>query len=615
MSLRSRIFLTLAPLLALMLVLGGAGIAFLYHVSGGIDRILRENYESVLAMERLNEALERIDSSFQFALVGREDKAHRQYLENWKPYQDALEVERNNITLPGEQELFDELARLSEQYHRRGDAFYAQAMTSAERRQAYFGTDGLFTRFQSIKKVSGEILHINQENMKAASLDARRAAQESLGWLGGGLAAATLLAGFLTWRMLQTIIRPLRTMTQSALAIGQGNLDQVVPVLARDELGELADAFNKMARQLRHYRQTDYARLLRAQRTSQATVDSFPDPVLVVDSEGRTEMANPAATRLLGVVGRKGDSAPGSPWLPPPALGEPLAEALRNQRSFLPQGFERVIPLQVNGQDQFFLPRILPIQDPYGNTLGAAVLLQDVTRFRLLDELKSDLVATVSHELKTPLTSIRLALHLLLEEAVGPLLPKQTELLLDARDNAERLLARVNSLLNLAKLEQKSEHLELAAESPADLLRAAAERARPRAQDKQLDLVVEADDAVPAVHADAQRLGYALDNLLDNAITYTESGGRITLRAAAADSQVALTVSDTGVGIPAESLPRVFEKFFRVPGQSRGGGTGLGLAIVREIVTAQGGAVSCESRPGEGTTFRLTLPVAAHREK
>lgn len=609
LTLRRRIFLTLAPLLALVLVLGGAGIGFLHRVGGRIDEILRENYDSVLAMQQLNEALDRIDSSFQFALVHREDQAHQQYADSWKIYRDALEKESRNVALPGEPELFQELSRLSEAYRQQGDGFYAQTAPDAQRQQAYFGKSGLFQTFREIKKVSGEILRINQANMKAASQEAGQAAQEAVFWLGGGLAAAVLLAAFLAWRTLQTILQPVRAMTQSALAIGQGNLDQVVPVLARDELGELADAFNKMARQLRHYRQTDFARLLRAQRTSQATVDSFPDPVLVVDSEGRTELANPAATRLFGVVGRKGDTAPPTPWQPPSALAGPLAEALRNQQPFLPQGFERVVPLQMNGQEHFFLPRILPIQDPYGYTLGAAVVFQDVTRFRLLDELKSDLVATVSHELKTPLTSIRLALHLLLEEAVGPLSSKQTELLLDARDNAERLLARVNSLLNLAKLEQKSELLDLFPELPGELLRAAAERVRPRAQDKEIDVVVEADPNLPAITVDAQRLGYALDNLLDNALTYTESGGRIMLRAEAGDHQVVLTVADTGIGIAPEFLPRVFEKFFRVPGHSRGGGTGLGLAIVREIVTAQGGDVSCESRAGEGTAFHLVLPA------
>ncbi|HTU22797.1 MAG TPA: HAMP domain-containing sensor histidine kinase, partial [Gemmataceae bacterium] len=253
---------------------------------------------------------------------------------------------------------------------------------------------------------------------------------------------------------------------------------------------------------------------------------------------------------------------------------------------------------------------IFPINDPFGILLGAAVVLNDVTRFRLLDQIKSDLVATVSHELKTPLTSVRLVLHLLLEEATGPLTPKQTELLIDARDNAERLLGIIEHLLALARLEQGREFLQLQAELPQTLLETAADTARPRAEAKHIELVVEDATHVPPVAADPLRLGHALNNLLDNALTYTDEGGRITLSASMMDERtVRLSIADTGVGIPAEYLPHVFDRFFRVPDQSRGHGTGLGLAIVREIVAAHGGQISCESQTGQGTGFHLTLPI------
>src|SRR5262249_54417805 len=155
---------------------------------------------------------------------------------------------------------------------------------------------------------------------------------------------------------------------------------------------------------------------------------------------------------------------------------------------------------------------------------------------------------------------------------VGALTPKQTELLLDARENSERLLAMVNNLLDLARLEEGRNQLEVRPESAEALLRAAAEAIRPRAQDKGVDVVLEVPTGLPPVAADASRLGNALGNLLDNALTYTDPGGRITLSAAAGTEGVTLSVTDTGCGIPPEYLPRVFDKFFRVPGQSRGGG-------------------------------------------
>jgi signal transduction histidine kinase len=623
LTLRGRIILTLLPLLVLLAVVGAAGALLLYRLGGSIDLILRENYASVVAMERLNEGLERIDSSFQFALAGKgedgpEPHPRQQYQRNWQLYQEALNIEKNNITLPEEPELVEQLNGLTERYRQQGDDFY-----KAPAERLYFEKNGLLDTFKDIKKVSGEILHINQQNMEDASQDSQKLAANSLIWFLAGLGGAALLSVVLAAQTIRTILRPIQAMTRAAQGISAGDLDQIVPYVSHDELGDLAQAFNTMARHLRDLRHSHTARLLRAQRTSQASIDSFPDPVLVVDSEGKVEMANPAAQRVLGVTVTTGSgavresglhsarltAAPG--WQLPEPLRQPLSKALQDQQPYLPEGFDRSLTLPVRGEDHFFLPRIMPVRDPYGNTLGAALLLQDVTRFRLLDEIKSNLVATVSHELKTPLTSILLALHLLLEETVGPLTSKQIELLLDARHNADLLLGRVNNLLELTRLERGREQLNIRPEQPADLLRAAADAVRTRAEDKGVEIITEAASDLPLVEVDATRLGHALGNLLDNATTYTDRGGRITLSAERRDSEVSFSVKDTGIGIPAEHAPHVFDRFFRVPGQSRGSGTGLGLAIAREIITAHGGTITCESVPGRGTEFRFTLPAAA----
>jgi two-component system, NtrC family, sensor histidine kinase KinB len=619
LTVRNRIFLTLVPPLLLLAVLGGAGVVLLLRLGSSVNSILRENYDSVIAMERLNESLERIDSSFQIALSGKQDadllkKARRQYEENWKGYLDALQSEQRNITLPGEADLVKALEALTDRYRRHGDEFHERTADDNGQFSAYYGRpDGLLETFNQIKDVATKILRLNQNNMENAGRNAKRISLTSLNWFIAGLAVAVLLAGLSAWHTIRTIHLPIQAMTRAALEISAGNPDQVVPYSGRDELGQLARAFNTMARHLRDYRESQSAQLLRAQQTIQATIDSFPDPVLVIDFEGSVEMANPAARTLLGVVPRqKGHPASGI-WQPPEPLRQPLAEALQGQRDFLPEGFDRVLLLGSGGRERAVLPRILAIRDPYGNALGAAVVLQDVTRLRLLDQVKSNLVATASHELKTPLTSIRLAVHLLLEESVGPLSAKQTELLLDARENSERLLAMVNNLLDLARLEQGSRQLDVSPESPSKLLQGAVDAVRARAEDKGVQIALNAVSGLPEIAVDAARLGHALRNLLDNALTYTDRGGKITVSATADAEAVTLSVADTGIGIPPEHLPHVFEKFFRVPGQSRGTGTGLGLAIVHEIVTAHGGTIWCESRPGEETIFRLRLPLATGR--
>jgi signal transduction histidine kinase len=616
LTLRQRIFLTLLPLVILLGILGTAGVVLLNRLGGRIDVILRENYDSVLYMERLHEALERIDSSFAFALADRPELARPQYDEQWPEFSKYLKEEQRNVTLPGEQELVDRLTALSAEYRRQGNAFW-RLTDAARRNQAYFGEqdgpDRLYALFKKIKTTSNDILKINQNNMEEASADAKATAANSVAALGSGVVLAILLASVLAWRTVRDVLRPIRAVTAAARGIAAGNLDQVVPQVAGGELGELSQSFNAMASRLRAYRHSQTSRLLRAQQAGQSAIDAFPDPVLVLDASGAVEMANPAARRLLGILPRHDGAPAGAVWHPPEALRQPLADALAGRHHFLPEGFEHAVVFGA-APPRTFLPRILTIREPQGDLLGAAVVLQDVTRLRLLDEVKTNLVATVSHELKTPLTGVRLAVHLLLEEAAGPLTAKQTELLLDARENSERLLARVENLLNLARLEEGSRQLDLRLESPQALLRAAADLIRPRADDKGVRLALDLPAELPAVAADAGRLGTALGNLLENALAYTDRGGNITLSAAAGPGTVTLAVADTGAGIPPEHLPHVFEKFFRVPGQSRAGGTGLGLAIVREVVIAHGGSITCDSAPGQGTVFRITLPACARDE-
>lgn len=599
LTLRTRIWLTLLPLLAILALLGTSAIVLLQLLGGSVDAILRENYDSVRYMDALDEALQQIDTSFQLAMVGRAGQARAQYDASWQIYHRNLLREQQNITLPGEAELVEQLTRLSQAYRSEGDDFYQAP--EAERSGRYFAQNGLATRFQAIKQVAARILTLNQQNMEEARAVSQRIARTSLFSFAVGLVGAILLAVFLARKTVAALLAPVQTLTYSVQAIGSGNLDQIVAVESKDELGLLGQAFNQMARQLREYRRSDYARLLRAQQLSRALVDSFPFPVLLVDNEGRVEITNRAGQHLLGL-----QAGSEIPWTPPASLRQPLAHALQRQERFFPERFDHVLTLHDSGEEIALLPRITPVTDEKGTGLGAAVLLIDVTRFRLLDQVKSDLVASVSHQLKTPLTGIRLAVHLLLEERIGYLNPKQTELLLDARDHAERLLGMVNNLLDLARLEEGKGGMILVPEAPATLLRAAADAIRPRAEDKDVKLIVEASEHLPPIDVDGVRFQQVINNLLDNALEHTNSGGRITVSAYEEDQTVVLQIADTGAGIPPEHLPHIYDRFYRIPGHEVG--TGLGLAISREIVMAHHGTIDCQSTVGVGTTFTIRLP-------
>jgi NtrC-family two-component system sensor histidine kinase KinB len=606
MTLRHRILLTVAPLILLLAGLGAAGAALLFHLGRLSDAILRENYDSVRAMDRLNEALERIDSSFQFALAGKVEEAKAAYRDNWAAYEKWLAVEVENVTIyPQEPELVAELQRLTLTYRDQGAAFW-----KGPGRGAYFGQ--LLPTFRGLKKAAAAIHDLNEGQMRAASVQAQVTARNSVIGFAVGLGVSIVLALAAVWWLQRTLLGPIQAVTEAAEAIGAGQLHLMVPVLGDDEVGRLAATFNAMTAKLRGYRQTNTERLLRARRTAQATIDSFPDPVIVLDPLGRVELANPAAQRLFGVRPPEDNELPGT-WIAPDSLAGPLSDALRQQRPVVAESFDEAVTFRLDGEEHVYLPQIRPIRSPEGETLGAAVVLSDVTRFRVLDRLKSDWVATVSHELKTPLTGVRLAVHVLLEEVVGPLEPKQVELLLEARDNTERLLKQIEHLLALARLEDGREQLDIQATDPAALLRASADDAASRAEDRRIELVVEDAPGLPLVNVDPAKFGAALNNLIDNALTYTEPGGKVTLSAGMEGERVRLSVRDTGIGIPLEYLPHVFDRFFRVPGRDQTPGTGLGLAIVREVILAHHGEITCHSEPGAGTTFTILLPAAEGR--
>jgi signal transduction histidine kinase len=603
-TLQTKLLIGLLPTLAILVGLGLWAIIMFYQLGGNIDVILRENYRSILAAERMKEAVERMDSGLMFAVGGRDQRGREQFLANRPRFEEHLTIEQGNITVPGEQELTESLSGLFRGYLTSADRFFAiPADRIGQRSDLYFRE--LLPTFEAIKTRADEILVLNQANMTAMDRRARTNAATSIRLMIAALIAAIVLTVGVSLRLSRSILKSIRAVTIGARALARGELDQIVPAASRDELGELANAFNEMARTLRDYRQAGSARLLRAQKTAQATIDSFPDPVVVVDPLGSVEQANPAARRLLGVVPA---AEPPVPWYPAAPLKSLVNEVLSGQGDYLPVSLEQAIPLSDSGQERFFLPRVLAIRAEQEELIGAAVALVDVTKFHLLDRLKSDMVSTVSHELKTPLTSVQMAIHLLLEEVVGPLTPKQVELLLAARQDADRILTMINDLLDLTRIEQGRVKLDLQPVLVTSLFDEAVSRLRSLAQNAGISLTTKIESDMLAVMVDRDRIEHVFDNLIVNAIQHTARGGTIRVSATAAGQFVRFAVRDNGEGIPAEQVARIFEKFYRIPTTRHSGGAGLGLAIVHEIITAHGGQITVSSEPGQGTTFTFSLP-------
>jgi two-component system, NtrC family, sensor histidine kinase KinB len=601
-TLRTKMVLGITPLLIIMIGLGLWAIVMFFRLGSRIDVILKENYRSVRAAQGMKESLERIDSALLFAIGGEEEQARAQYDENRPLFDHHYDIERGNVTLPGEQEMVDALTSLRTRYFSLTDKFYALSPKSKDERTRLYFTQ-LLPTFKDIKREADAVLELNQRNMEDESAKARAAAATSTRLMVVILLGSVAVGALIALALSRSILEPIDAVTRGARAMTRGDLDQVVQASTHDELGELATAFNVMARTIREFQQAGTARLVRAQQTAQATIDSFPDPVVLLDTAGAIERANPAARRILQVEPAEGSI----PWSPPAHLKPAVDDVLSGQPDHLPTSLDHAIAFRDEGQERYFLPRVLAIGDERGSLLGAAVVLQDVTKFRLVDQLKSDMVSTVSHELKTPLTSVQMAVHLLLEEAVGPLNSKQIELLLAARQDSGRLLSMVNDLLDLTRIEQGRVKLEVRRIEPVDLANDAKARFEVRAEDASVRLEVEAGGRLPQVFVDRHRVDHVFDNLIGNALDHTGPGGHVRISVKPQAGDVQFVVSDTGEGIPAEHLPRIFEKFYRVPGSKRGG-AGLGLAIAREIVNAHGGQLDVTSEVGRGTTFSFTLP-------
>jgi signal transduction histidine kinase/HAMP domain-containing protein len=615
LGLRAQLALGFAVLLAVFLLFGGASLSWLARLGGSIDVILRENYRSVVAAQEMKEAMERMDSGALFALTGDPEQGRTLADLNDDRFARALAVELSNITLPGERE---RAGRLGEEY-RVFRATLERVLAADEpledRRRLYY--DSLLPRFQEIKRLADEIQRINQENMVAASVSARESAARGRQQMVVALLAAVAVAVGCVLFLSRAILVPLRRLTNSAREIEAGNLDSIVEAPPGDELGRLADAFNAMARRLREVRRSDRYRLLRAQQTSQLAIDSLPAAVVLLSPSREVELANRAAVALLR-------ARPGQPlderhagWFSP-LVDEaerggppPAADA----------GYAGAVQLFVEGRERFFLPHAVALRDGDGRLIGTTLILSDVTELRRLDEMKTDLVSTVSHELLTPLTSLAMAIHILLDDGAAPLTAEQTDLLVAARDDAERLRRILAGLLDVARLEAGREPLRLEAVTAGDLVEDAVSPLRAAYADRGVSLEVEVAPAAPAVAVDRTRAGLVLTNLLTNALKHTPAGGSVRVEAAAEGSRVRFAVADSGPGVPAEYRERVFDKFFQVPGRPAAGGAGLGLAIAREIVAAHGGEIRCasgaegappggSSPEGSGATFHFTLPVA-----
>jgi len=396
------------------------------------------------------------------------------------------------------------------------------------------------------------------------------------------------------------ISAPITRMKRIAQLFAQGQLDTRVPDTGAAELDELAGALNEMATQL----QDRILTITRQRNEVKAILSSLGEGVLAVDCRGRIVSVNRAAAQLLGID-------------PLGAQGRHIEEVIRNVglQQFVGQTLESDQPTEGDVSfpeegGRFFRVHGAGLADPQGERGGAVIVLSDMTRIHRLENLRRDFVANVSHELKTPVTSIQGFAEALLDGGLDD--GEQTSRYLGIiAKHAQRLNAIIDDLLSLSRLEEGTERRAILFEEVAlrGVLEAAVELAGLRAEQKRIKVELSCDDSIWA-RINAPLLEQAIVNLVDNAVKYSDEGTIVSIEVLQKDNEVAICVRDRGCGIPKEHLARIFERFYVVD-KSRSrklGGTGLGLAIVKHIILVHGGHIGVESLPGQGTAFTLHLP-------
>jgi two-component system, NtrC family, sensor histidine kinase KinB len=611
-------FILAGGLLVMTTVVSGLWSAWTFaRLSAVAGKTLQVSQKMTDLTAVLSNALEREDDAYLLAVSGDRQQAGQSLQVQRKRFGTAYATLLKTISQPDEADAAEALRRHVDEYRAAGDALLAMSGPSNMTAIYLRGVN------PALRRAVGDcttIRELNFRSMGLAGLRARDEARRATILVSAISSVALVISTLVAVMLARSILIPVQELSNSLEALRSGDFDRRARVVATDELGELAAGFNRMAEALAEFRRSNLGEVLRAKEALEATVAALPDAVFVVEPDGLIVARNPLARAMLRELAAEETNFIERLPFPAAALAAVRA-ALRGEPSVEARAeLERAFSVTLEGRRRKFILTAVPIPEFHAGQFGAVVVLYDVTDFARLDELRMELVGVASHELKTPLTTLRMNLLLLGEDAKN-LSARQQEILSTALVGCHELANTIDELLDLTRIEAGQLRLSHEVIDLYGVIDRAIASMRPRYDDAEITLRLDRQCPAAVVRGDPVRLGMVFTNLLSNALKYTPHGGRVRISVASAqnaavgaDPLLQIAVTDTGPGIPAAFRERVFDKFFRVEQYLENGGSGtkgagIGLYLCRQIVDAHGGKISCEpSDDGFGARIALVFP-------
>jgi PAS domain S-box-containing protein len=563
MRLKTKLSISLIFLFTVILLFGILGIVTINRLSRDADLVLKNNQESLFYSNNMLKALENIKT--------RKDAKDI--------FEDNLVKQENNITELGEKEATQELRKN-----------FNELKVNPED----------LSNYPEIRQSIFQIQDLNELAILRKNAVAQKTAENAKFWLTIIFTILTLVSFTFIFNLPSIISRPIRSLSEGIAEIAKKNYKKRLYLKQEDEFGDLAGSFNIMASKLDEYENSNLSQIKFEKSRIETIINQMRDGIIGLDNKKNILFLNAVAEKLLGlkekdIIGK---------YAPDTALKNDLMRTLLQDDEQ-----KKELKIFADNKESYFNKDILNVRNNE-QVIGEVIVLRNITLFHELNEAKTNFIATVSHELKTPISSIKMSAQLLSDDRIGPLGHEQKELIQSIRDDADRLLKITGELLNMTQVETGNIQLKIQPSFPGTIIEQALQAVQFQANQKNISLINQTTDSLPLVMADSEKTVWVLINFLTNAIKYSPEGSEIEVQANLQENRVALTVSDHGRGIDEKYLPRIFDRYFKVPGTHERNGTGLGLAISKEFIEAQGGMIWVHSQVGEGSVFGFSFKTA-----